>query len=95
VKVQWTENAISHLIAIYDYIAQDSPFYAQRMVDRLTRCSQQLVDFPRSGRMVPEYEEEDLRELIERPYRVIYRVRSDAIEIVAVIHSARRLPTEL
>jgi toxin ParE1/3/4 len=95
VKVEWTENAISHLIAIYDYIAKDSPFYAQRMVDRLTKCSQQLVDFPKSGRMVPEYEQEDLRELIEKPYRLIYRVRTDAIDILAVIHSARRLPAEL
>ena len=94
-KVHWTENAISHLIAIYDYIAQDSPFYAQRMVDRLTRRSQQLVDFPRSGRMVPEYETEDIRELIEKPYRLIYRISPDGIEILAVIHGARLLPPEL
>ena len=54
-KVHWTDNAIQHLIAIYDYISQDSPFYAEKMVDRLTRRSQQIGDFPQSGRKVPEY----------------------------------------
>ena len=94
-KVHWTDSAISQLIAIYDYIARDSPFYAQRMVDRLTRRSQQLADFPRSGRMVPEYEAEDIREVIEKPYRLIYHLGSDQIEILAVVHSAQLLPSEL
>jgi len=94
VRVDWTENAISHLIDIYDYIARDSSFYAQRMVDRLTKHSQQLADFPKSGRVVPEYGEANIREIIERPYRLIYRVHPDRVEIVAVVHGARRLPPE-
>ena len=94
-KVYWTDDAISHLIGIYDYIARDSSVYAQRMVDRLTRRSQQISDFPRSGRMVPEYETPDIREVIERPYRIIYRVKVDQIDILAVIHGARLLPSEL
>src|SRR3990172_9115805 len=55
-KVHWTETAEGHLDAIYAYIAQDSPQYAMRMVDRLTRRSQQIADFPLSGRKVPEHE---------------------------------------
>lgn len=94
-KVLWTENAISHLIAIYEYIAQDSSFYAQRMVDRLTKRSRQLSDFPQSGRMVPEYAEADIREVVEKPYRLIYRLYPDRIEILAAIHGAQRLPAEL
>ncbi|HEY3567098.1 MAG TPA: type II toxin-antitoxin system RelE/ParE family toxin [Thermoanaerobaculia bacterium] len=93
-KVHWTDNAISQLIGIYDYIARDSSFYAQRMVDRLTRCSQQISDFPRSGRMVPEYEIPDIREVIEKPYRLIYRVKADQIDVIAVVHGARLLPSE-
>jgi len=93
--VLWTDNAISHLIAIYDYIARDSAFYAQRMIDRLTKRSTQLADFPKSGRVVPEYEEEDIREVVEKPYRLIYRISPDRIEILAVIHGAQRLPVEL
>lgn len=93
-KVHWTESAIQDLIAVYDYIFQDSPHYAQKMVDRLTRRSQQIADFPLSGRRVPEYRRDDLREVIESPYRVIYRVRPEQVDIVAVIHGARQLPPE-
>ena len=93
-KVHWTENAIQHLIAIYDYISQDSPFYAEKMVDRLTKRSQQIADFPQSGRRVPEYRNDDLREVLEGPYRLIYRIKPEQVDVVAVIHGARQLPTE-
>lgn len=52
-KVHWTDTSEGHLDAIYAYIAQDSPEYARRMVDWLTRRSQQIVKFPFSGRRVP------------------------------------------
>ena len=71
-KVVWTASAISHLQAIYDYIAQTSPDYALRMVDRLTKRSIQIAEFPFSGRMVPEYELNEIREVLEWPYRIIY-----------------------
>jgi len=64
-KVHWTDTAEDHLDAIYAYIAQDSPQYAILMVDRLTRRSQQIANFPLSGRKVPEYEMEQIREVIE------------------------------
>ena len=89
--VQWTATAIRHLTSIHDYIAQDSPIYARRMVDRLTRRSQQIMLFPLSGRVVPEYGAESVREVIEPPYRIIYRVLPDRVDIVAVIHGARNL----
>jgi toxin ParE1/3/4 len=95
VRVVWTDNAISQLIGIYDYIARDSAFYAQRMVDRLTRRSQIVVDFPAAGRVVPEYDVSDIREIIEKPYRILYRVRKEQIDILAVIHGAQLLPSEL
>jgi len=91
VKVLWTENALKHLLDIYEYISQNSPTYATRMVDRLTRRSEQIANFPMSGREVPEYEAEDIREVIEKPYRIIYRVKSDQIDILAVVHAARQL----
>jgi plasmid stabilization system protein ParE len=55
-KVHWTENAIEHLVNIYEYIALNSPTYAKRTVDRITRRSTQISDYPLSGRKVPEYE---------------------------------------
>lgn len=75
-RVHWTDAAVGHLLAIYEYIARDSPRYAQRMIDRITRRSEQFAAFPLSGAMVPEYESPDIREVIEKPYRIIYRVKA-------------------
>jgi addiction module RelE/StbE family toxin len=94
-KVYWTDNAVDHLAGIYEYIALNSSTYAKRMVDRITRRSSQIADNPLSGRMVPEYQAEDIRELIEKPYRIIYRVKKDRIDVLAVIHGARLLPEEM
>ncbi len=94
-KVYWTLNAIKHLTNIYEYIAINTPTYARRMVDRITRRSEQISTQPLSGRKVPEYEAEDIRELVEKPYRIIYRVKQDQIDVLAVIHGAQLLPEEI
>jgi len=94
-KVYWTLNAIRHLTNIYEYIAVNSPTYAKQTVDRITRRSEQISSQPLSGRKVPEYEIEDIRELIEKPYRIIYRVKQDQIDVLAVIHGAQLLPEEI
>ena len=64
-------------------------------MDRITRRSSQIAGNPLSGRMVPEYQAEDIRELIENPYRIIYRVKQDQIDVLAVIHGARLLPDQV
>jgi len=87
--VHWTDTAQDHLDAIYTYIAQDSPEYALRMVDRLTRRSRQIAEAPLSGRRVPEYDLDQIREVIERPYRIIYHITPDRIDVIAVLHGAR------
>jgi addiction module RelE/StbE family toxin len=94
-KVFWTLNAINHLTNIYEYIALNSPTYGRRIVDRITRRSEQISSQSLSGRKVPEYEAEDIRELIENPYRIIYRVKQDQIDVLAVIHGAQLLPEEI
>jgi len=88
-KVHWTDTAEAHLNAIYAYIARDSPEYAIRMVDRLTRRSQQISDFPLSGREVPEFEMGKIREVIEGAYRIIYHIKPDQIDVLAVIHGSQ------
>lgn len=93
-RVHWTDTAQQHLRAIHDYIAQDSPEYAKRMVDRLTRRSQQIGAFPMAGRPVPEYQTERVREVFEGWYRIIYRLRPDQIDVIAVLHGARQLADE-
>lgn len=94
-KVHWTNTAVKHLLAIYEYIAQDSSVYAQRIVDKLTRRSEQIAAFPLSGRIVPEYETDDIREMIERSYRIIYRIKPYQIDVLAVLHAAQLLSAEL
>ena len=88
-KVLWTDSAVAQLQAIHDYIAQTSPEYALRIVDRLTRRSIQIASFPFSGRMVPEHELKEVREVIEGRYRIIYLVESVQVQVLAVIHAAR------
>ena len=93
--VHWTNTAIDHLLAVYEHLARDSPLYARRIVERLIRRSEEVAEFPLSGRMVPEYETQDIREVIERPYRIIYRVTMDRIDVLAVVHGTQMLPSEL
>jgi len=94
-RVHWTDNAVEHLVNIHEYIASNSPTYAQKMVDKITRRSIQIAAQPLSGRQVPEYDAVDVRELIESPYRIIYRIKQDQIDVLAVIHEARLFPDEL
>ena len=94
-KVHWTDNAVHHLSGIYEYISLNSATYAKRMVDRITRRSIQIANSPFSGRIVPEYQAEDIRELIEKPYRIIYRIKQDQIDVLAVIHGVRLLPDDI
>ncbi len=80
-RVHWTQNAIGHLANIYEHIALNSPTYAKGMVDKITHRSEQIADQPLSGRKVPEYQAADIRELIEKPYRIIYRIKADQIDL--------------
>ena len=90
-NVHWTETAQDHIDAIHAYIARNSADYALRMVDRLTRRSQQIADAPLSGRRVPEYDLDQIRELIEGAYRIIYHIKPDQIDVIAVVHGARNV----
>ncbi len=88
-KVYWTESAEAHLDAIYGYIAQDSKTYARRTVDRMTKRSQQIGAFPLSGRRVPEYDVDQIREVFCGPYRLIHHIKPDGVDIVAVLQGAQ------
>lgn len=76
----------------YENIAKDSPRYALTVIDRLTKRTVQIGQFPYSGEPVPEYANAQIRELIEYSYRLIYLVDADVIYVLAVVHGARLLP---
>ena len=89
-KVVWTEKASNHLQAIHEYIAKDSPVYAYRFVRSLVKATAKLEAMHSCGRIVPEFNDVNLREVIFQNYRIVYSIRSrNAIPILAVIHAAR------
>ena len=89
--IRWSPRAAQQLEEIYAYIGHDSIRYAVSFVQQILRTVESIPDNPRLGRMVPEYEEENLRERIYQGYRIVYRVTEDAIEIAAICHGARRI----
>lgn len=85
-RVVWTPEAISRLNDIEAHIALDSPNNAKEMIARLLARSRQLESAALSGREVPEYRREDIRELLDRPYRIIYRYLPEHVTILTVMH---------
>lgn len=94
-RVRFTDEAKRRLRAIRDHIAEDAPDRAIAMIDRITRRAMKVGTVPHSGRKVPEYALDDLREVLERPYRVIYRIKTDEIEVLTVMHYRQLLPDDL
>lgn len=94
-RVHWTNRAKARLRLIHDFIAEDSTMNALKVVDRVTARSQQLTELPNSGRRVPEYERNDVRELLENPYRIIYKIKSDQIDVLTVMHYRQVLPHDM
>ena len=76
------------------FIARDNPKRAMSFGYQLISETDRLQNFPELGRIVPEYENQRIREIIFRPYRIVYRVNHDRkiCEIVRVWHSARGVP---
>jgi addiction module RelE/StbE family toxin len=92
--VRWTPQAANDLQAIYDFIARDSPHYAQLTVEDILAAIDRLGQFPLMGRRIPERPRDDLRELIKPPYRIVYRV-SEVVKILTIFRASRLFPSEL
>ncbi len=96
-KLIWSPAATEDLRQLVRYIAIDNPERAAAFGLRLIDRVEQLQGFPEMGRMVPERQDRNIREIIIRPYRVIYRVTHEhqLLEIVRVWHAARGAPEEI
>jgi toxin ParE1/3/4 len=89
-KIVWTEQSVLELKDIFDFISKDSKRYAENQIKRIKERTLILKTFPESGRIVPELGINNIRELIEGNYRIVYRIlNNDLIEILTVHHSAR------
>lgn len=91
-KVIWTQEALAQLIEIEDFIANDSPKRAVEFVDEIIdHAEATLPDTPSIGRMVPEINNTDIRELIFKKYHIVYRLNKKNIEILTVFEGHRLL----
>lgn len=93
-KLIWSPSARLDLKDISEFIAEDNPPAAKRFVERLFQVVERLAEFPESGRMVPDFGDPNLREVIRNPCRIIHRIDREkrTVEIVRVWHSARDVP---
>jgi plasmid stabilization system protein ParE len=90
-KLIWTDPSIEDLRAVRDYIARDSDYYAADLVEQVVLSVERLLRFPKLGRVVPEAQDENIRELVHQNYRIIYRIAGERIEILTIVHGSRDL----
>jgi len=90
-RVSWSPEALADVESIAGYIARDSAFYAKAVTERIIEVARDLRRFPLAGRVVPELQDESIREGFVYNYRLIYRVRENGVTIAAVIHGKRLL----
>jgi len=93
--IRWSPKAAHQLEAIVEYIAQDSERYAAIFACKLVQIVKAIPAYPTAGRVVPEYDDQNLREKFHLGYRIVYRLTPHAVEIVAICHGARLLENAL
>jgi len=92
VRINWSELSISDLKSIYDYISQDSKRYATITINKIYNRAQLLIEQPLIGRIVPEFNDTNIRELIIGNYRLVYKLLNEyTLDILRVYNSARLL----
>lgn len=91
-RLHWTREALQRLTEIEEFIAKDNAVRAARFVDEIVAHAESLQSGePRSGRTVPEISNPEIRELLFRKYRIVYRVKKNTLEILTVFEGHRLL----
>ena len=91
-RLTWTLSATEDLESILDYLERDSPLYASEFVEDVLECASRLEEHPHKGRMVPEFDASNIREVFVDQYRLIYSLDNSLIRILAIVHMSRDLP---
>ncbi|HET6161442.1 MAG TPA: type II toxin-antitoxin system RelE/ParE family toxin [Dongiaceae bacterium] len=95
-KLEWSAPAVEDLRSLHAYISRDSAHYAAAFIERLLDAAERLVDFPESGRQVPEMPSENVRELIVQGYRIIYQIEAGSrVIVLTVVHGRRDLTRQV
>ena len=90
-QVRWSLTAGNDLQDIEDFIARDSVLHAITFVDHIVESAETLLKTPHIGRIVPEFNRMDLREVIFRSYRIVYLAQDNGVFILRVVHGSRDL----
>ena len=93
-RIDWSDQSLEDIEEIRRYIARDSPVYAEAFVARIFEAAERLINHPLSGRIVPEFDDPTLREIILWSYRIVHWVHDATILVATVFHSARLLRPE-
>ncbi|HYV12391.1 MAG TPA: type II toxin-antitoxin system RelE/ParE family toxin [Pyrinomonadaceae bacterium] len=90
-RVRWSPRAADDLEAIARYISLDSPAYSKAVVKTILEITRKFSQFPFAGRVVPELNDDNIREWFAYSYRIIYRIDEGTITVAAIVHGRRRL----
>jgi toxin ParE1/3/4 len=90
-KLRWSERSVNDLIAIQRYIAQDNPQTAKKWVAKLRQRAKCAAETALAGRIVPEFNQQDIREVFLGNYRIVYHVNVDAILVLTVFEGHQLL----
>lgn len=90
-KLRWSERSVNDLIAIQKYIAQNNPQTAKNWVAKLRQRTQRAAENPMAGRVVPEFNQPDIREVFLSNYRIVYHLVDDGILVLTVFEGHRLL----
>lgn len=93
-KIIWTREALENIIEIENYISEDNPHKAVEFTDSLIEKCNYLIDNPDMGRIVPDLSDPNIRELIHKNYRIVYRHIGEEIHILTVFEGHRLFPLE-
>lgn len=89
-EVVWTDPAWEDLEAAAEYITRDSEAYAAAFVEEIKVAATSLSEMAERGQIVPEIGDASIRELLVRPYRLVYQLTDRQVRMLAIIHGARR-----
>lgn len=91
VELFWSGRSLADLEEIVTYIARESPAVARSFSAKLVDAVNVLAEFPTIGRVVPEYGNETMREILYRNYRVVYELSATTATVVTIFHGSRPL----
>lgn len=89
--LRWSQRAPGRAGEIADYMAERDEDAASNWIDALFETVDKLEEFPKLGRIIPEFAQEEVRELIWNHYRILYQLRNGDVELLTVVHARQNL----